>query len=81
MVAEPVEVTGKDLGQAASDKKNSATYASHPIRVNVHHSPPEQGRENRDAKTGTWKRDQSSGDKLIIGIMHFRLDSYSNINY
>ena len=34
MVAEPVEVTGKDLGQAASDKKDSATYASRPIRVN-----------------------------------------------
>ena len=25
---------GKDLGQAASDKKDSATYASRPIRVN-----------------------------------------------
>ena len=34
MVAEPVEVTGKDLGQAASDKKDSATYALRPILVN-----------------------------------------------
>ena len=65
--------------------------------MNVHHSPPEQGRENRDVETGTWKqgrgnrdakietqkqrrenrdakkRDQSSGEKLIIRLMHLGL--------